>query len=437
VTAKQPGESVFIRDETGGIGILTSETGPVQTGNRLDVVGSPVVVDYTIVLREATFSQLGTPENDNTSGRVAGGSHQPSPRVLSKIQQVRDLSPEMAKQGYPIRLRATITYYDPDANILFVQDSTAGIYVDTRNQGLEIRPGQLVELEGFTGPGDFAPVIIKPRFKALGAATGLTARKVTFEALVSGKEDSQFVEVKGLVRAVYEQDGRAYLDIVSDGGRFKCQVPHYSKDRLPLDLIDSKVLLSGVCGTLFNQRRQLVGAQLFVPGFKAIKVLEQSTQPNPFSLPTHAINTVLRFSSTDESGKRVRIQGVVTMQQGRSTYVQDETEAILVQTSQPVPVRAGDRVDVVGFPVIGEYTAILQDAVFQLIREEMPPAPVRITSEQALGGNYDNRLIQVEARLVDHVFNSLEQVLVLQSGQFVFNAHLDQNASKDSFPTLQ
>jgi signal transduction histidine kinase/DNA-binding response OmpR family regulator len=437
VTAKQPGESLFIRDETGGIVILASETGPLQNGDRIDVVGSPVVVDYTIVLRDATFSKLGTPQNDNTSGRVAAVAHQPSPRVLSRIQQVRDLSPEMAKQGYPIRLRAAITYYDPEANILFVQDSTAGIFVDTHNQRLEIRPGQLVELEGFTGPGDFAPVIIKPRFKTLEAATGLNARRVTFEALVSGKEDSQFVEVKGLVRAVYEQDGRIFLDIVSDGGRFKCQVPHYSKDPLPLDLIDGKVLLSGVCGTLFNQRRQLVGAQLFVPGFKAITVLERSTQPNPFSLPTQAIDTVLRFSSTEESGKRVRIQGVVTMQQGRSTYVQDETEAILVQTSQPVPVRPGDRVDVVGFPVMGEYTALLQDAVFQLIGQEMPPAAAKITSEQALGGNYDNRLVQVKARLVDLVFNSLEQVLVLQSGQFVFNARFDQNASADSFPTLQ
>src|SRR5260370_15874954 len=51
--------------------------------------------------------------------------------VLTAVQQVRNLAADDAERGYPVRLHGVVTYYDPDSNTLILQDSTAGILVDT------------------------------------------------------------------------------------------------------------------------------------------------------------------------------------------------------------------------------------------------------------------------------------------------------------------
>jgi len=79
--------------------------------------------------------------------------------TLTHADQIRRLSPEQASQGYPVLVRGVITM-DAPAPDFFVQDGTAGIYVEGN-----ISPRyphlfrQLVEIEGVTGPGKFAPVI--------------------------------------------------------------------------------------------------------------------------------------------------------------------------------------------------------------------------------------------------------------------------------------
>src|SRR5882724_2261216 len=79
--------------------------------------------------------------------------------TLTTAEQVRRLSPDQAALGYPVRLRGVITD-DVPAPDYFVQDSTAGIYVEGSH--IPVFPHTLsdeVEIDGITGPGKFAPVI--------------------------------------------------------------------------------------------------------------------------------------------------------------------------------------------------------------------------------------------------------------------------------------
>src|SRR5205814_8713788 len=50
--------------------------------------------------------------------------------LLTRVEQVRKLSVEEAKRGYPVRLDAVVIYADLDWNMLFVQDPTGAIFVD-------------------------------------------------------------------------------------------------------------------------------------------------------------------------------------------------------------------------------------------------------------------------------------------------------------------
>src|SRR5206468_8637879 len=95
-------------------------------------------------------------------------------------------------------------------------------------------------------------------------------------------EDSQFVEVSGIVRSVhFEEESQHYLiDLVTGGERFtaylrQLPVPH------PEELVDSTVKVHGVCSTLFNRLRQLFGFRLLVPRPSDLLV-EKPAPKNPF-----------------------------------------------------------------------------------------------------------------------------------------------------------
>ena len=86
--------------------------------------------------------------------------------VLRTIREIRELPSEKAKLGYPIHLRAVVTYADRAQGDFFVQDSTAGIFVNIGQAPIELHSGQSVQIDGISGPGDFASEIDIPRFKS-------------------------------------------------------------------------------------------------------------------------------------------------------------------------------------------------------------------------------------------------------------------------------
>src|SRR5437879_6960929 len=86
-------------------------------------------------------------------------SNRPLP-VLTHADQVRQLSPEQAAMGYPVHIRGVVTD-DVPAPDFFVQDSSAGVYVEgAQPVHFTHHFGDLMEVEGVTGPGKFAPVVI-------------------------------------------------------------------------------------------------------------------------------------------------------------------------------------------------------------------------------------------------------------------------------------
>jgi len=90
--------------------------------------------------------------------------------------------------------------------------------------------------------------------KVLGEGTMPAAKPVSLEQLISGREDSQFVEVIGTVRSVrFEEESQNYLiDVVMGGERFTVclrQLPFTDTEQL----VESVVRVRGVCSTLFNR----------------------------------------------------------------------------------------------------------------------------------------------------------------------------------------
>src|SRR5437763_17223169 len=79
--------------------------------------------------------------------------------LLTHADQVRHLSADEAALGYSVRISGVITYDVPSPDF-FVQDSTAGIYVEGSTSPIFGHHwGDMIELEGMTGPGKLAQVI--------------------------------------------------------------------------------------------------------------------------------------------------------------------------------------------------------------------------------------------------------------------------------------
>ena len=362
----------------------------------------------------------------SSMGLAAGQN--PSAEELVTAAQVRSLTPQQAAKGLPVRLKGVITYCDQSLNSRFVQDDTAGIYFfDMRSNMPALTAGQTVEIEGITSPGAYAPVIVPRSIKVVGEGKLPEAKPVTGQQLNSGQEDSQFVQVRGIVRSVrFDQFTKQFwVGLVVDGEKFTAFVSQIPVTK-PEELVDSVVKVQGVCITLFNNKRQLFGTRLLTPRPSDLTV-EEPAPKDPFDIPTQDLSSLLQFTPQGNQGHRVKLSGTVAYAEpGDAVFIQNDKAGVYCQTQVSTPLQPGDQVEVVGFPARGEYTPILEDSIYRKVGSGTAPVPVTLTFEEILSGSNDCRLIQTSARIIDRTLHGREQFLVLGQDGFTFNAYLGQ-----------
>ena len=358
-------------------------------------------------------------------GQSAASSQLPT---LTHVAEVRQLTREKARLGYPVHMRVVVTYFDPSPSEmasadLFVQDSTGGQWVQWTPELPKAVPGQIIDLQGVTTQVDFAPDIAHPRWTILAEGRMPEPKRVTFEQMASTGVDSQRVEVEGLVRSAERLDKSAHLRLVvqTPGGRVIARV--ISGDNLGAGLVDSRVRIRGSCGALFNKKNQIIGVMLYVPSVKDIQILEAGPA-DPFALPAHPLGQLQAFSFTGLSSHRVKVSGVVTAHlEGNTVYVADQTGSVYVESSQSTPLTVGDQVEVVGFPSIGDYRPVLRDAICRRTGFGPLPAPVAIQADQVLPNDqHDSALVTLQGRLTTLMTLPNEQVLTLNDAKTTFSA---------------
>src|SRR5262249_6962287 len=118
-------------------------------------------------------------------------------------------------------------------------------------------------------------------------------------------------------------------------------------------------------------------------------------------------------------------------------FIQDEKEGLHCQTRQRTPLAEGDQAEVLGFPAKGEYTPVLQDAIYRKVASGAPLQPVSISLDAALTGAYDCRLVTLEAKLLEHTQRGREQFIVLEKDGFIFHAFLATEGGGPGFFSAQ
>jgi signal transduction histidine kinase len=358
----------------------------------------------------------------------------PGPVSLSPVRQLREIPPEQAAKRLPVRLRGVITFCDARVDLgLFVHDSTGSIYVKLGEGTNNINAGDEVEIEGRSGAGDFVPVVNAERVTILGRSALPAPDSVTYEQLATGSEDSQWVELRGTIRAVVpEAQGHTLIDLLTDGQRLSVLVTHFDIAD-PEKLIGATVRVQGVCRTRFNNRRQMRAPFLSVTSSDDITV----TTPAPVEVVEVPLTQLFQFNPAGYYGRRVRVQGEVTAQKGSSLFIQDRGEGLSVRTPQTNVFSPGDLVSVTGFPRVGQYSPVLEDAIVRRVGYRTPTAPVDVRIDQLLSEDYDGALVRLRGRLMNRVQRGDEQTLVLEAENLILSARVDSAKANSRFNRLQ
>ena len=360
-------------------------------------------------------------------------SRQTGPPLVwaSQVRALRSVSGKV-----PVKLRGVVSYYDPDFHILFFQDPTAGIFVLTPGFA-PVRQGDLAEVEGTADLGGFAPMISEATFHVVGRGSLPEPPEVSLVELFSGSLDSQRVTVEGIVHSVVSTFSHIEIEVAAGLYHFRVHVPYPHTAAPPAYLVDAAVRVRGVAGSVFNPMGQMAGVILYAPDLSDVQVLKPG-QPGDAS-PIRPISGLLRFSLSDQWDHRVRIRGTVEYQCARSgqVFVADETGGVMVRTDQDQRFQPGDRVEALGFAISGGFSPVLGGADLRNLGRGKAPAGVRIDAQQALGGEFDARLVTTEAYLLNRVVGSAEETLTLEAGNVLFNATLERDGAHDPLDYLR
>ncbi len=363
---------------------------------------------------------------------LAAAPHLPT---LTTANQVHSLAAEEASRGYPVQIRgAVVLYCDYPNRLLFVHDPTGGVFVSTGSQpALPVRPGDLLDIAGESGPGHFAPVVAHPTIRVVGRGPFPRPARASLDVLSSGVFDGRWVEVEGIVRAVSEVSNEAVLGrpfvpngsyvlrLAMGSGRVEVIVPSDARTDYRA-LVDARVKVRGACGVRLNGKVRMVGFVLYTPGADQIEVL-QRPNPNPFAMPIQDMASIRRFVPESVAGHRIRVRGVVAAKLGGNLLaVTDHRESLLIRFTVPAQVRVGNVVEAVGFPAGDGLAPALEDAIIRCTGAEKPPKAVPITVKEAFSGDRDGQLVRVQARLLDQMLSPDEQTLVLSASGLVFTA---------------
>jgi signal transduction histidine kinase len=354
---------------------------------------------------------------------------------LTNAADVLALPAKDAASGIPILVKGVVTAAETNWNgRFFVQDSSAGIFVGSIGTPPPVA-GDFVEVSGISYPGGYAPVITKPHWKKLGTAPLPAAKPVTVERLMSGTEDSQRVEISGIVRAAQWSGNQVGIELVSGGYRLRAYFPS-APDLEPQSLVGAKVLVRGTAAAAFNAPlRHFLTVTVFAPQ-AADFIITEPAPANLFAEPLTPLNGIAQYRKDTSPGNQVHIKGVVTYQRpGEDLFLQDDTGGLQVKSKLAAAVVPGQVVEAVGFPAVENFLPVLEDATVRPTAEprvNLEPKAATVAGLQK--GLHQADYISLQGRLIDRLVKGVGQradsadiqtTLLLQNSNVIFTAEQD------------
>jgi signal transduction histidine kinase len=358
--------------------------------------------------------------------------------TITNTAAVQALTAAEAAEARPVRLRVVVVSdsYPPQRSLI-VADESGGLYVLATNNILAaFKREDLVELSGVTDPGQFAPILSVTNATKVGTAPLPAPRSATYQELVSGGLDAQWIELSGVVQvtlSVPPGSGFRRIILSVDGNPVHVRMSDGTDPGLEED---AEVRVRGLCFYQFNQKRQMLTPVVQVPPGIPVTIVKPAPA-EPFSAPVRPVASLLLFSPREAVGHRLHVRGVVVHSQpGSYAWIRDDSAGLRFETQSPEPLRPGDLIDVLGFPKYGVATPALEAAVFRKLGSTNPPAPIALTNPTN-AFDRGGELVSLEAQLADLTLTGDALALSLEAGGMAFSAVLKSFAPGKTAPAWQ
>ena len=435
------GQVTFVGNEASGLELeLASETGRMTVHVADGRGSSPLLLSKSRIRARGICRQTYTTDGQKVAGALlapnlkeitvleapveSGAGKELLLSVLTRAEQVKRLKREEAQLGLPVRLRGVLTSGRPGHSGVVLQDSTWGVYVsDFVPAGSDVaRIGDYWEIEGVTQPGDFAPVVSARRVTRLGSGRLPVPIYPTWDQLMSGSLDTQFVEIRGILVGVQTNGIRLLLR----EGRINLGLNGLNLETLK-GYENTLVRLRGCLFPTWNaQTHQVnVGEMSLRDASMSVEALAPA---DPFASPVKSAAELLLFDAQAGAFQRVKVAGQILHEREGVYYMMDGTNGLRFVPKEATRLRVGDLVEAVGFPGLDAPSPVLREAVARRTgHADLPPAR-RLPSDQLFLNQYDSTRVRLEGQLVNLRNEGADQVLELQLGLRTWVARLPGGA---------
>jgi PAS domain S-box-containing protein len=365
---------------------------------------------------------------------------------LTTAGQVKRLTAEALESHPTVLLTGIVTQPVPEWSGFSLQDSTNGVYVAWTEAVAQLKAGQRVEVSGRAVSGNFAPGVKADRVRILGDGAMPRASKVSWQSLSTGACDNNYVEVEGVVRGTRMVGSPEWnwpaLEVRLDLGGNLLRAYVRDPGELPERLVDALVRVRGVCTVFANSKGQFFGGVLAVPLRSDVEVVSPGPV-DPFDAPLRPLSRLFGYTADSGFEHRTRVQGIATLEVPGGVYIQDGADGLLVQVATAPTIRPGDRVDAVGFPAAGAFSAILDDALVRVTGHGVQPPPVDVQADAVLHrisnapAAPDGVLVRIEGTMLDWAASAQDETLTLEDGLTTFTVRLRSNPKARLLTSVQ
>ena len=343
---------------------------------------------------------------------------------LTTAAEVHRLKREEAERGYPVRIRGVVTCVLPEHQAFTLQDETRGVYIQDFSESRAFLPhiGESLEVVGITDPSLFAPIVNAQHLKSLGAGHLPEAARPTWDQLLNGSLDAQYVELEGIITGttatnitLLTRDGRINVELRLAGAPADESLARYE---------DALVHVRGILLANWNYvTHEVTVGEIRVYG-AAISV-EQPVPEDLFALPTKSVDDLLRFDPQASVFQRVKVSGQIEHVRGAEYYLTDGHNPLRFIARKPSDLQPGDTVDVVGFPDLSGASPLLREAVARKTGHSTLPVAQLLPVENLARADSDARLVRVSGTLVSVRQTDTELIFEIQNGVRTFAARLN------------
>lgn len=350
--------------------------------------------------------------------RQPSGGEPPLP--ITTIGGVQSLPIDEARRALPVRVRGVVTdaKNPPYDRWMSLQDDTRGIFVSLTAVSNTPAFGEFWEVEGHSGAGDFAPVIIADKMTFLGDGRLPEPVRPTWNELVNGSRDVQWAELVGLVTAVQSNtvtlllpEGR--LDVLMDD--------YFESDLKPFE--KSVVRIRGVLYAMWDAATREVRVGNVMMRNASINV-DIPAPADPFDAVLKTPRELLLFDAQATAFRRVKVRGQIVYADATQIFLEQDGAGLRLLPAEKTDVRPGDLVEAVGYPDISKTALLLRETRLRKIGAAPLPAARKLAETELTRQGLDSTRVRIEGKLLGSHFEQGAPVLEMQSDAHLYLARL-------------